>query len=190
MSAFWSIRRRPISSKAAHVLGFKPQQVKRIEARRRLTVAEQQVKVRQALEAVRHGLAIEHDALEGEGAHCRRDRDELARPVAAVAGPQAHALAVLEREDAEAVVLQFMQPAVAVRHVVGEGRLARHDEPRGGSWRFSRTQRCGVRINIDASLAPGELRSPCDTRTCPGAERASRTAQVFILLRAGCRFAT
>ena len=81
------------------------------------------------------------------------------------------------------VLDDFGQPSEAREELVesysaeGEGRLARHDEPRGGSWRFSRTQRCGVRINIDASLAPGELRSPCDTRTCPGAERASRTAQ-------------
>jgi hypothetical protein len=77
---------------------------------------------------MRHGLAVEHDAVEGEGAHRGRDGYELARPVAAVAGPQAHALPVLEGEDAEAFVLQFMRPAVAIRHVVGEGRLARHDE--------------------------------------------------------------
>ena len=86
------------------------------------------MKVRQAVKAVRHGLAVEHDALEGEGAHGRGDGDELARPVAPVAAPQPHALAVLEGEDAKAVVLQLVQPAVAGRHLDGERRLARDDE--------------------------------------------------------------
>jgi hypothetical protein len=91
-NTFCSIRRRPISSTLRTSCGFEPEQVEGVQARGRLTIAEQTV------------------------------------PVSAVAGPQANALAVLEGEDAEAVVLQLVDPAVAVGHVVGEGRLARHDE--------------------------------------------------------------
>ena len=70
---------------AAQVLSLKPEEIEGVEAGRRLAVAaEQLVKVRQAVEAVRHGLAVEHDALEGEGAHGLGDGDELGRPVAAV----------------------------------------------------------------------------------------------------------
>ena len=79
-------------------------------------------------EAVRHGFAVEHDAPEGEGAHGGGDGDEFGRPVAPVAGPQAHAIAVLERDDAIAVVLQFVQPGITGRHGSGEDRLARDDE--------------------------------------------------------------
>jgi hypothetical protein len=35
------------------------------------------VKVRQTLKAVRHRLAVEHDAFEGQGAHGLGDRNEL-----------------------------------------------------------------------------------------------------------------
>ena len=99
------------------------------------------MKVGKALEAVRHGLAVEHDAPEGEGAHRRGDGDELGRPVAPVAGPQAHALAVLEGEDAKAVVLQLVQPAVAGPAPCA-ARIGWHGTMKpGGSWRFGRTQR-------------------------------------------------
>ena len=79
---------------------------------------------------MRHGFAIEHDPPEGEGAHAGGDGDEFGRPVAPVAGPQPHALTILVGDDAEAVVLQLVQPAVAGRHLGGEDRLARDDEAR------------------------------------------------------------
>ena len=77
---------------------------------------------------MRHGFAIEHDAPEGEGAHGGGDGDEFGRPVAAVAGPQPHALTILVGDDPVAVVLELVQPAVTGRHRAGEDRLARDDE--------------------------------------------------------------
>ena len=44
-----------------------------------------------------------------------------ARPIAPVPRPQPHALA--EGEDAIGVVLELVQPAVALRHLGGEDRL-------------------------------------------------------------------
>src|SRR5829696_1641886 len=85
LSAFCSIRRRPISSTRAQVLSLKPEQVEGVGAGGCLPViAEQPVKVGQYLEAVRHGLAVEHDAGGGEGAHGLGDRHEVVCPVAAV----------------------------------------------------------------------------------------------------------
>ena len=105
------------------------------------------MKARQAVEAVRHGFAVEHDAAEGEGAQGLGDGAKLGRPVAPVSRPQAHALALLVGEDAEAIVLQLMQPAVAVR----AARMGWHGTMKpGGTRRFGRTQRVGVRINMDA----------------------------------------
>jgi hypothetical protein len=66
LSAFWSIRRRPIKLNPTHVLSLKAKQIESVEARGSLSVAKQSVKVRQPLQAVRHGLAVEHDALERE----------------------------------------------------------------------------------------------------------------------------
>jgi hypothetical protein len=65
--------------------------------------------IEEAVEAVRHGFAVEHDALVGEGKHRRGDGHELARPVAPIASP----LAVLVGDDPLAVVLELVQPAVA-----------------------------------------------------------------------------
>ena len=54
--------------------------------------------MRQALEAVRDRLAVEHDPLEGEGAQTVMATNSLAQ---AIAGPQTHALAVFVGEDAD-----------------------------------------------------------------------------------------
>ena len=66
--------------------------------------------------------------LNGRGAHGLGDRNELGGPIPAIAGPKAHLVAVLEGEDAKAIVLQLVNPAVALWHLVGEGRLARDDK--------------------------------------------------------------
>ena len=114
--------------------------------------------MRQALEAVRDRLAVDHGALEGEGAHGLGDRHEFGRPVAAVAGPQAHAIAVLERDDAIAVVLQFVQPAITGRHGSGEDRLARDDE--AGRPKALRPDPAGRGAHQHGgALAPGDRRS-------------------------------
>jgi hypothetical protein len=71
--------------KPANVLSLKPKHVEGVEARRGLSVAEQAVEAWQSLYAVRHGLAVEHDALERQRAHGGGDCYELGRPVPAVA---------------------------------------------------------------------------------------------------------
>ena len=68
--------------------------------------------------------------------------------------PQAHALAVLVGKDAEAVVLQLMQPAVAVRHLGGEDRLARNDEA-GRQLALRPDPAGGVRINMARCFSAG-----------------------------------
>src|SRR5215207_6869044 len=114
---------------AAQVLSLKPEQVEGVEAGARLAVAtEQPVEAGQAIEAVRDRFAVKHDAGGGEGAHGVGNRDEVTRPVTAVARPQVHPLAVLMGEDAETVVLEFVEPALADRHLGGEDGLAREDE--------------------------------------------------------------
>ena len=135
---------------AAQVLSLEPDEIESVQTGARLAVAgEEPMKVRQALEAVRDRLAVDHGALEGEGAHGLGDRHELGRPVAPVAGPQAHAIAVLAREEAIAVVLQLVQPAITGRH--GLARIGWHGTMKpGGLRRFGRAQRVGVRINIKA----------------------------------------
>jgi hypothetical protein len=68
----------------------------------------------------------------------------------AVAGPQPNRVAVLEGEDAKAVVLQF-QPSPAGTLLAGVGWHGTMKP--GGRRRFGRTQRCGVRINIHAPFS-------------------------------------
>ena len=77
---------------------------------------------------MRDRLAVEHEPLERERLHGLGDGDELGRPVAPVAGPQPHLVAVLMGDDAIAIVLELVQPAVTVRHLGGKDRLARFNE--------------------------------------------------------------
>ena len=67
--------------------------------------------MRQAIEAVRHRLAVEHDPLEGEGrvASSVIATNSLAQ---AIAAPQTHALAVFVGEDADPVPLRFARREV------------------------------------------------------------------------------
>ena len=63
---------------AAQVLCLKPEQVEGVQTGARLAVAaEQPVEAGQTVEAVRHGLAVGHDAGGGEGAHVH-DAGDLA----------------------------------------------------------------------------------------------------------------
>jgi hypothetical protein len=82
------------------------------------------------LRAVRDRLAVQH-----EGARKLTKRGgyyhELDGPIPAVAAPQANLVAVLVRDDPEAVVLELVQPSVAGRHLLGEHRLTWADEPGG-----------------------------------------------------------
>jgi hypothetical protein len=62
----------------AHVLCLKPKQIEGVEAGGGLPIAEQTVKVRQALQAVCHSLTVEHHALERERPQGLRNGHELA----------------------------------------------------------------------------------------------------------------
>ena len=131
------------------ILSLKPDKIEGIQTGTRLTVAaEEPVEAGQTIEAMRNSFAVKHDAGGGEGAHCIRDGDEVTRPVAAIARPQVHPFAVLMGEDAEPIVLEFVEPAVALRHLGGEDGLAREDE----AGRPDELRPCpsGRRINMDA----------------------------------------
>jgi hypothetical protein len=101
---------------------------------------------------MRNRFAVEHDAGGGEAAHGVGNRDEVARPVTAVARPQVHPLAVLMGDDAEAVVLELVLPSVPGRHLGGEDGPAGEDMKPGGLMSFGLAQRVGLRINMDAPL--------------------------------------
>src|SRR5215207_3743366 len=96
----------------------------------------------------------------GEGAHGIRHRDEVTRPITAIAGPQVHPLAVLMGDDAEAVVFELVDPAVPGRHLVGEDGLAREDEAgRPDELRPSPAGRAAHQHGA-APLTPGRGTSP------------------------------
>jgi len=63
---------------------------------------------------VRDRLAVQDDPGDRQG-HDGGDRNEVGAPVSAVAAPQPDLVAVLVRDDPEAVMLQLVQPSVAVR---------------------------------------------------------------------------
>jgi hypothetical protein len=88
------------------------------------------MKVRQALRAVRHGLAVKDDLRGWEGQHSGSDREEVGGPVASVAAPEPDVVTVLQRDDAEAVMLQLVDPLRPPRHPQGQDRLAWADEAR------------------------------------------------------------
>jgi len=71
---------------------------------------------------VRDGLAVQDDPRDRHDSGA--DGDHLGGPVAAVAAPQPDVVAVLQRDDAEAVMLQLVNPAGADRHLQGQDRLA------------------------------------------------------------------
>src|SRR4051794_28841669 len=101
------------------------------------------MKVRQDLRAVRQGLAVYDDPGEWQGHIRPGDRHELDRPIPAVPRPQPKVVAVLHRDDPEAIMLQLVQPSIADRQSTGRaGRI------KPGGWRRSRAR--GERINIAA----------------------------------------
>jgi len=67
------------------------------------------VEVGKAVLAMRHRLAVDQH-VRREPAQGRGDRREIRGPVPAVAGPQANPIAVLPREQTDAVVLQLVDP--------------------------------------------------------------------------------
>ena len=137
---------------AAQILSLKPDKIERVQTGARLTVAaEEPVEVRQPLQTMRNRFAVEHYAGGGEAAHDVGNRDEVARPVTAVARPQVHPLAVLMGDDAEAVVLEFVLPSVPGRHLGGEDGPAGEDEA-GRPDELRLAQRVGLRINMDAPV--------------------------------------
>jgi len=57
----------------------------------------------------------------GSSASCCHDEGEALGKIVAVAGIEPHAAGVAQREDAEAVVLDLVQPAGAGRQLLGWG---------------------------------------------------------------------
>jgi hypothetical protein len=78
------------------------------------------------------GVAVWDDPSGREGHHSGADCGEVGAPVAAVPAPQADLVAVLQRDDAEAVVLQLVNPAVVRREhgQSGKAMAARFQQAR------------------------------------------------------------
>ena len=74
-------------------------------------------------------LAVQYEVSRQLAQRCR-DGDELGGPVPTVPRPKPNVVAFLARDDPEAVMLQFMQPAVAARDAIGKDRLTGRDEAR------------------------------------------------------------
>ena len=83
-----------------------------------------------AVVAQAHGLAIDHQSLHGKGKDGLHNPRKAHGPVQAVAGPEAHSLAILAGDDAVAVILEFVNPLGAGRHLDGQGRQTGSDEAR------------------------------------------------------------
>jgi hypothetical protein len=75
-----------------------------------------------------NGLTVHHEPLEAKSPHRRGDGNELSGPVSTVARPEADLVAVLESNDAEAIVLQLVEP-VRAWNLISDRRLARSYEP-------------------------------------------------------------
>ena len=73
-------------------------------------------------------FAVDHRLVRGEAANRLGDRREAIGEVRAAAAPDLGALAVFAREDAETVVLDFVQPAGSGGRAIDQDGLARADE--------------------------------------------------------------
>ena len=108
-------------------------------------------------EAVRHGFAVEHDALVGESAHRRGDGHDLARPVAPIAAPQPHALAVLvgemRKRSASAHAASRRRSRAHLRH---QRRSVRWDPPR----LINRDPNRGIPLPVSKMYGAGGGMSP------------------------------
>src|SRR5829696_1632748 len=92
---------------------IKLQQVEGVETGRGACRAapEQGVEIGPAAFVAGARLAIEDEAFEFPCLESRRDARELDRPIPPIARPQVHAVDVLPRYDAEAIVLHGEEPA-------------------------------------------------------------------------------
>jgi hypothetical protein len=130
-----------------------------VEAGRRSAVAEEPVKIRQALGAMRDRLAVEDGGRERERPHRLGNGTELNAPIPSVPRPQAHALAVLPRDDAEAVVLYLERPARPGRRPIGEDGLSGTHEAGG---RSTLARQRGTHQHRSNLLPQAPFGSPCD----------------------------
>src|SRR5262245_3689424 len=86
------------------------------------------VEARHATVVAAHGLAVDDAGSRAQAGHGRDDQREAVGQVIAGAAVQTHAVAVLAGDDAEAVVLDLVQPRLAGGWRRGFGRQARRDE--------------------------------------------------------------
>src|SRR6516225_352533 len=76
-----------------------------------------------------NSLAIDDAGARAQACQRLDDQWEAASEVVARTAIEAHSLAVLAGNDAEAVVLDLVQPLAAGRQLIGLSRKARRDEP-------------------------------------------------------------
>ncbi len=120
----------------AHLKRFAPQvvavqldQVEGVEEHAGVVAAvAQPVEVRHAVVVAAHRLAVEDAGSRAQAGERLDDQREAVGEVVAGAAVQPHAVAVLARDDAEAVVLDLVQPRVAGRRLRRLGRQAWRDE--------------------------------------------------------------
>src|SRR3954469_15577010 len=105
----------------AQVRAIHGEKVERKQAGVLRRLRPQPVKVVARVLTFEHGFAVQHDAF---SPYCPERFDnqwEGRRPAQAATAPQPHALAVLARDDAIAVVLDLMHPDRTGRRDLGEG---------------------------------------------------------------------
>ena len=90
----------------------------------------QRLEVRQARGQHERGLAIEKAGITRHAEQRLGDRREARRPVEPAAAEKRDAVPVFPREDAIAVIFDFVQPRRAVGHMIVEARKLRLDEGR------------------------------------------------------------
>ena len=73
-------------------------------------------------------LAVQDGPRDREGHHSGGDREEVAGPIPPVPAPQANLVAILQCDNPEAIMLQFVSPSVAVRDLRREHGQCGADE--------------------------------------------------------------
>ena len=86
------------------------------------------VEVRHAVLVAAHGLAVDDAGARAQAGERLDDQREAVGQVVAGAAVQPHALAILARDDAEAVVLDLVHPGIAARRLRRFGGQAGRDE--------------------------------------------------------------
>ena len=105
--------------------------------------ALEELKARDAAGVEDDDLAVEDERGRGQRGHRRGDVREVAGAVLVVAGEQAHARALLQRDEADAVVLLLPHPAGTVEGRVHQRR--EHGRDAGRTRAGAGTTRCGGR---------------------------------------------